>query len=100
MRVAHLKDETILRFYESIRTQVDAEHILPLNFMTGDSVKHLSVSVLISDLSQNDMEGGASNPELRNSPLEASSQPHGCDPDGESRSVVGLQSDGAHRGFA
>ena len=45
MRVAHLKDETVLRFYESIRTQVEAERQLPHKFMTGDSVKQYAATL-------------------------------------------------------
>ena len=45
MTVAHLKDETILRFYESIRTQVEAERTLPHKFMTGDSVKQYAATL-------------------------------------------------------
>lgn len=39
MELVRLKDETVLRFYENIRTQVDAERGLPHKFMPGDSVK-------------------------------------------------------------
>ena len=59
----------------------------------------LDVTVPESDLIANDMDA-LSDPELRNSPLEASSQPCGADPDGEPRPVVGLHSDAAHCGFA
>jgi hypothetical protein len=43
--VEHLKDETILRFYENVRIQVDAERGLPHKFMTGDSVKQYAASL-------------------------------------------------------
>ena len=45
MRVAHLKDETILRFYENIRTQVEAERKLPHKFMPCDSVKQYAAAL-------------------------------------------------------
>jgi hypothetical protein len=45
MKVAHLKDETLLRFYENIRTQVEAERQLPHKFMAGDSVKHYAATL-------------------------------------------------------
>jgi hypothetical protein len=43
--VAHLKDEALLRFYESIRIQVEAERDLPHKFMTGDSVKQYAATL-------------------------------------------------------
>jgi hypothetical protein len=46
MSVAHLKDETVLRFYENIRKQVEAERYLPRKFMTGESVKQYSATLL------------------------------------------------------
>jgi hypothetical protein len=43
--IAHLKDETILTFYENIRIQVEAERGLPHKFMTGDSVKQYAATL-------------------------------------------------------
>jgi hypothetical protein len=43
--IAHLKDETILSFYENIRIQVEAERRLPHKFMTGDSVKQYAATL-------------------------------------------------------
>jgi hypothetical protein len=43
--IAHLKDETILSFYENIRIQVEAERRLTHKFMTGDSVKQYAATL-------------------------------------------------------
>ena len=45
MGIEHLKDETVLRFYENVRTQVEAERRLPHKFMTGDSVKQYAATL-------------------------------------------------------
>ena len=41
----HLKDESVLRFYENVQTQVEAERQLPHKFLTGDSVKQYAATV-------------------------------------------------------
>ena len=44
MGIAGLNDESILRLYDNIRGQVDADRGLRHKFMTGDAVKqHASV---------------------------------------------------------
>jgi hypothetical protein len=40
-----LKDENILRFYENIRVQVEAERTLRHKFMTGNSVKQYATAL-------------------------------------------------------
>jgi hypothetical protein len=45
LSIADLKDETVLRFYENVRVQVEAERRLPHKFMTGDSVKQYAASL-------------------------------------------------------
>lgn len=45
MGIESLNDETILRFYENVRTQVKAERQLPHKFMTGDSVKQYAANL-------------------------------------------------------
>lgn len=45
MGIAHLKDETILSFYENIRIQIEAERRLLHKFMTGDSVKQYAATL-------------------------------------------------------
>jgi hypothetical protein len=39
MGLADLNDQTILHFYNHIRSQVDAERSLPFKLMTSDAVK-------------------------------------------------------------
>jgi len=43
--LAHLKDESILRFYENIRTQVEKERGLPHKFVSGDSVRQYATAL-------------------------------------------------------
>jgi hypothetical protein len=45
LELVRLKDETILRFYENIRTQVEAERRLPHKFMAGDSLKQYAAKL-------------------------------------------------------
>ncbi len=45
MRFARLKDETILRFYENIRTQVEKERGLPHKFVSGRSVRQYATAL-------------------------------------------------------
>ncbi len=45
MRFARLKDETILRFYENIRTQVERERTLPHKFVSGHSVRQYATAL-------------------------------------------------------
>ena len=45
MAVEHLKDESVLRFYENVRAQVEAERRLSHKFMTGDSVKQYAAAL-------------------------------------------------------
>jgi hypothetical protein len=39
MGIANLNDESILRFYDNIRSQVEADRGLRYKLMTGDAVK-------------------------------------------------------------
>jgi hypothetical protein len=39
VRLAHLKDESILHYYENIRTQVEMERGLPHKSVSGNSVR-------------------------------------------------------------
>jgi hypothetical protein len=43
--IEHLKDESVLRFYENVRAQVEAERLLSHKFMTGDSVKQYAATL-------------------------------------------------------
>lgn len=45
MGIEHLKDETILRFYENIRTGVEAERRLRHKFMSGNSIRQYAASL-------------------------------------------------------
>ena len=45
MGIEHLKDESVLRFYENVRAQVEAERLLPHKFMTGDSVTQYAATL-------------------------------------------------------
>lgn len=45
MSIADLEDETILRFYENVRNQVEAERRLPHKFMAGDSVRRYAAKL-------------------------------------------------------
>lgn len=46
MSFAHLKDQTLLCFYENIRIQVEVESQLPHKFMTGESVRQYAADEL------------------------------------------------------
>ena len=46
MGIEHLHDDSVLRFYENIRGQVEAERRLPHKFMRGDSVKQYAATLL------------------------------------------------------
>jgi hypothetical protein len=45
MGLAQLKDESILRFYENIRTQIEKERGLPHKFVSGQSVRQYATAL-------------------------------------------------------
>ena len=45
VRVSHLCDESLLRYYDSIRAQVDAERSSKHKFMAADSIKEYAESL-------------------------------------------------------
>ena len=47
MSRSHLSDESLLRYYDSIRTQVDAERNSKHKFMAADSIKDYAESLRI-----------------------------------------------------
>ena len=55
MSFAHLKDQTLLCFYENIRIQVEVESQLPHKFMTGESVRQYAAA-LRDELSRRGMQ--------------------------------------------
>jgi hypothetical protein len=45
MAIENLRDENLLRFYDGIRKQVEADRNFPHKFMTGSSVKQYAAAL-------------------------------------------------------